>query len=340
MGTNHDVSPGGLVDVVAREDPGPDALRAWDLLVDRAPGTDVTQLSVWAGLRGRVGFTPLYLLAYRGGELVGGAQILTRRVPLLGLVGYLPYGPLVAPGAAAAADVRRALVDAVVALGQRRLRILFVQPPEGAQDTSDELLHRGFRPSSAGIAPPATNSDRFRHRFGIKRRYMIYAGRIDKSKQTDVLLKNYAAYRCRNDDLDLVLIGRQVMNVPKSPGIHALGYVNEEEKFDAIAAAEFLVMPSALESLSMALLEAWSLARPTLANATSKVLAAQTIRSNAGLCYATPAQFIAAVSQLRHADLQSKPGENSRRFVTANYNWPKVVQTYVTAYEDFARERS
>src|SRR6476659_5050904 len=153
MWTSHDVSPGGHVDVVVREDPGPDALRAWDLLVDRTPGTDVTQLSVWAGLRGRVGFTPRYLLAYRGDELVGGAQILTRRVPVLGVIGYLPYGPLVAPDTAAAADVQRALVDALVALGQRRLRILFVQPPEGAQDTSDELRHRGFRPSSAGIAP-------------------------------------------------------------------------------------------------------------------------------------------------------------------------------------------
>jgi lipid II:glycine glycyltransferase (peptidoglycan interpeptide bridge formation enzyme) len=153
MSMNHDVSPGGNVEVVTREDPGPDALRAWDLLVDRTPGTDVTQLSVWAGLRSRVGFTPLYLLAYRDGELVGGAQILTRRVPVLGLVGYLPYGPLISPDAAASADVRRALVDAVAALGQRRLRILFVQPPEGAQDTSDELRHRGFRPSSAGIAP-------------------------------------------------------------------------------------------------------------------------------------------------------------------------------------------
>ncbi|MGH3772111.1 MAG: lipid II:glycine glycyltransferase FemX [Pseudonocardiaceae bacterium] len=155
--TTPGVSPGGDVDVVAREDPGVEALHAWDLLVDRTPGTDVTQLSVWAGLRGRVGFAPLYLLAYRAGELVGGAQILTRRVPVLGLVGYLPYGPLVSPGAAAADgapdDIRRALVDALVALGQRRLRILFIQPPEGAQDTSDELLRRGFRPSSAGIAP-------------------------------------------------------------------------------------------------------------------------------------------------------------------------------------------
>jgi lipid II:glycine glycyltransferase (peptidoglycan interpeptide bridge formation enzyme) len=153
MGTTLDVSPGGDVEVVAREDPDGEALQAWDLLVDRTPGTDVTQLSVWAGLRGRVGFTPLYLLAYRAGELVGGAQILTRRVPVLGLVGYLPYGPLVPPGTPAPEDTRRALVDALVTLGQRHLRMLFIQPPEGAQDTSDELLRRGFRPSSAGIAP-------------------------------------------------------------------------------------------------------------------------------------------------------------------------------------------
>ncbi|MGH3701173.1 MAG: lipid II:glycine glycyltransferase FemX [Pseudonocardiaceae bacterium] len=153
MWTALDVSSSGDVEVRTREDPGPDALHAWDLLVDHTPGTDVTQLSIWAGLRGRVGFTPLYVLAYRAGELVGGAQILTRRMPVLGLVGYLPYGPLVKPGAPAAETVRHALVDALVTLSRRRLRILFVQPPEGAEDTSNDLLRCGFRPSSAGIAP-------------------------------------------------------------------------------------------------------------------------------------------------------------------------------------------
>src|SRR6185312_7523931 len=144
---------GDNVEVIAREDPGPDALHAWDVLVDRTPGTDVTQLSVWAGLRGRVGFTPLYLLAYQEGELVGGAQILTRRFPVLGSVGYLPYGPLITPDAPAADEIRRALIDSLETLGRRRLRILFIQPPEGAEETSNELLIRGFRPSSAGIAP-------------------------------------------------------------------------------------------------------------------------------------------------------------------------------------------
>ncbi|MGH3824420.1 MAG: lipid II:glycine glycyltransferase FemX [Pseudonocardiaceae bacterium] len=153
MGRTRNASSDGNVQVIAREDPGLEALHVWDELVDRTPGTDVTQLSVWAHLRGRVGFSPLYLLAYQAGELVGGAQILTRRFPVLGSVGYLPYGPLVAPDAPATDDIRRALVDALVVLSRRRLRILFIQPPESAQDISNDLLRRGFRPSSAGIAP-------------------------------------------------------------------------------------------------------------------------------------------------------------------------------------------
>ncbi|MFN2535877.1 MAG: lipid II:glycine glycyltransferase FemX [Pseudonocardiaceae bacterium] len=153
MGSSHAPSSDRKVQVIASEEPDPQALHAWDLMVDRTPGTDVTQFSVWGGLRSRVGFTPLYLLAYQAGELVGGAQILTRRFPVLGSVGYLPYGPLVSPDAPAAEDIRRALVDALELLSRRRLRILFIQPPEGAEETSDELLRRGFRLSSAGIAP-------------------------------------------------------------------------------------------------------------------------------------------------------------------------------------------
>lgn len=147
------IAGGGAVTVTARVSPGPQVLRAWDKLVDRTPGTDVTQLSDWARLRGQVGFTPLYLLARHDAELVGGAQIMSRQVPVLGTVGYLPYGPLVATDAPAAEQISRALADALVVLSRRQLRMLFVQPPEGAQVISSELLRQGFRPSSAGIAP-------------------------------------------------------------------------------------------------------------------------------------------------------------------------------------------
>jgi lipid II:glycine glycyltransferase (peptidoglycan interpeptide bridge formation enzyme) len=124
----------------------------WDRLVDGTPGTDVTQLSAWADLRVRVGYRPLYLFAYSGGRLVGGALVLRRRLAGVVRIGYLPYGPVLAEGLDDRAPLLDALVDALVRVA-RPLQMMFVQPPESADDVSAALLERGFRPSTAGIAP-------------------------------------------------------------------------------------------------------------------------------------------------------------------------------------------
>jgi lipid II:glycine glycyltransferase (peptidoglycan interpeptide bridge formation enzyme) len=133
-----------------------DVLRCWDGLVQRTAGTDVTQLSAWARVRAAVGFTALHVLAYESGELAGGAQLLCRRLPVVGGVAYLPYGPLVDHAAIDEQSIRSAIADRLRDLGRRHLRMLFVQPPEGADDISADLLARGFLPSSAGIAPPGS----------------------------------------------------------------------------------------------------------------------------------------------------------------------------------------
>ena len=83
--------------------------------------------------------------------------------------------------------------------------------------------------------------------------------------------------------LDLVLIGSAILPVPEHPRIRHLGFLDDEDKFDALAAADLLIMPSYFESLSMVALEAWALGRPVLANGRCDVLKGQCIRSNAGL---------------------------------------------------------
>ncbi|MBA2471656.1 MAG: GNAT family N-acetyltransferase [Pseudonocardiales bacterium] len=143
----------GTTSIIACPDPDPNVLRAWDRLVNSTAGSDVTQLTAWARLRGRVGYESLYLLAFQAKELVGGAQIMYRRVPGLGAVGYLPYGPVISPGAADRLGICRAFGSGLATVGRCRLRMLFVQPPEGADDLSCELLRRGFRTSTASIAP-------------------------------------------------------------------------------------------------------------------------------------------------------------------------------------------
>jgi hypothetical protein len=173
-GTGHGEA---TVSTVACVDTDPNVLRSWDLLVDSTAGSDVTQLTAWARLRGRVGYESLYLLAFQAGELVGGAQIMYRRVPMLGSVGYLPYGPVISTAAADRTGICRGLASGLEALGRHRLRMLFVQPPEGADDLSHELLRRGFRTSSAGIAPAGSiridltaTEDEIRRRFARRLR--------------------------------------------------------------------------------------------------------------------------------------------------------------------------
>jgi lipid II:glycine glycyltransferase (peptidoglycan interpeptide bridge formation enzyme) len=130
-------------------------LASWDGLVEKVPGSDVSQLSAWAEVRRAAGFEPLYAFARDGAELVGGALVLRRKVPFVGDVGYVPYGPVVAVNA------EREAVVAALATGLREVAcrtrgMLFIQPPLGGEDISLELQRQRFRRSNAGIAPAAS----------------------------------------------------------------------------------------------------------------------------------------------------------------------------------------
>lgn len=130
-------------------------LARWDAFVDGVPGSDVSQVSTWATVRGDADFRPLRLLAWQADDLVGGVQVLLRRLPILGTVGYVAYGPVIGPAADRPA-VRAALGNALSRLVRERVRILFVQPALNGSDVTDDLLSRGFRPSTAGVAPTAS----------------------------------------------------------------------------------------------------------------------------------------------------------------------------------------
>jgi lipid II:glycine glycyltransferase (peptidoglycan interpeptide bridge formation enzyme) len=146
----------GAVTVTVAAAPGVERLREWDDLVRSRPGADVAQLSGWARTRAAVGIDALYVLADRDGELVGGAQVLVRRLPLVGRAGYVSYGPLVRPSVGDAGPVQEALTEALADLTRGPLRAVFVQPALDDRTTPAALRRRGFRPSDAGVAPAAT----------------------------------------------------------------------------------------------------------------------------------------------------------------------------------------
>ncbi len=149
-------STAGSQSLVVCTTPDEATLGDWDDLVRSYPLGDVAQLSAWTRIRKLAGYDAMYVLVLDRGRLVGGAQIIVRHMRGIGLLGYVPYGPVVSPAVEKADDVHDGIADALAQLGRRRFRMLFVQPPEDAEHASRALLHRGFRPSDADVAPAAS----------------------------------------------------------------------------------------------------------------------------------------------------------------------------------------
>jgi glycosyltransferase involved in cell wall biosynthesis len=190
--------------------------------------------------------------------------------------------------------------------------------------------------------PDRTDAERFRRKFKITRPFAIYIGRIDENKGCRELFdyfQRYAATFPRG--LDLVLIGNPVMPIPKHHRIHHLGFLDDRDKFDALAASDLLIMPSYYESLSMVALEAWALGRPVLANGRCDVLKGQCIRSNAGLYYERYEEFAEALYSLEsNGPLHARLGQNGRDYFRRHYDWPVIERKYLDMLHQLERART
>lgn len=181
---------------------------------------------------------------------------------------------------------------------------------------------------------------RFRRTFGVEGPFAVYVGRIDENKGCRELFGHFARYAAAFPrGLQLVLIGGATMPVPDHPRIRHLGFVSDQEKFDAIAAADLLIMPSFFESLSMVVLEAWALGRPVLVNGRCDVLKGQCLRSGAGLYYETFEEFVETLYALEASGPLNGPfGRNGRAYFARHYAWPVIERKYLDMLDRLARE--
>jgi glycosyltransferase involved in cell wall biosynthesis len=187
--------------------------------------------------------------------------------------------------------------------------------------------------------PAHSNPARFRQKFNMRDRFAIYVGRIDENKGCAELFDYFQRYsRMLAEGLHLVLIGNPVIPIPQHPKIHHVGFVSDQDKFDAIAAADLLIMPSYLESLSIVALEAWALGKPVLANGRCDVLKGQCIRSNGGLYYETFPEFIETLRAVDFSpSLAAALGRNGRDYFNRHYAWPIVERKYLDMLDRLAR---
>jgi glycosyltransferase involved in cell wall biosynthesis len=169
----------------------------------------------------------------------------------------------------------------------------------------------------APIQPPAhVKPARFRRQLGFDRPYVLYLGRIDISKGCGMLFHHYVHAVEADPSLpDLVVCGQSVMEVPRHPRVHATGFVDDSTRWDALAGCAALINPSPYESLSLAVLEAWTLARPTLVYADCQVLVEQTQRSGGGTWWREMSEFVPRLAEA----MALGPAKGAQAWTQARY---------------------
>ena len=181
---------------------------------------------------------------------------------------------------------------------------------------------------------------RFRQKYKIRGPFAVYVGRVDRNKGCNELFEFFQGYlKDPAGKESLVLVGNSLLPVPEHPRIRHLGFLDDTDKFDAMAAADLLIMPSYYESLSMVTLEAWALGRPVLANGKCDVLKGQCLRSNAGLYYETYGEFVGALEAIeQNRWLAGTLGRNGRQFFREQYDWPVIEQKYLELFDRLKKE--
>ncbi len=179
------------------------------------------------------------------------------------------------------------------------------------------------------------NPSRFREKFGIFDKFIIYIGRIDENKGCKELFDYFLRFLYETGEkIRLVLIGTPVIPIPSHPLITHLGFVSDQDKFDALKASELLVMPSFYESLSIVTLEAFAVSKPVLANGICEVLKGQIERSNGGLYYENYEEFRDALLMiLKDKELANEMGKRGRRYFEENYSWEVIESKYLRLVE-------
>ncbi len=122
----------------------------------------------------------------------------------------------------------------------------------------------------------------------------------------------------------------------RQDGVRVLGRLGEQEKWDGLAGALAVVVPSPRESLSLLALEAFAVGTPVLGSAASPVVRGHMERSRAGVAYADRAGFVDAVQRVQRDRVSMSRA--ARRYA-GRHGWEKVVEAYREEMQAMTRAR-
>lgn len=175
---------------------------------------------------------------------------------------------------------------------------------------------------------------------GIAPGYLLYAGRREEAKGLPLMFSHYRAARAIDPSTPpLALMGAGGYPIPAdlSEWVIDLGFLPDDQRAAAYAAASVLLHPSRLESLGMVLMEAWLAGTPALVNASSAVLRAHCRASGGGLWFSNEAGFVEALGlMLESPGLRDDMAAGGAEYARSRYAWPVVRRNFVAALEEWS----
>ena len=226
----------------------------------------------------------------------------------------------------------------------RSVRALMYNSPEERamiQAVSGNQSVPGVVVGIGSDVPNNPQAARFRQKYNIRGPFAVYVGRIDQNKGCKELFEFFQGYvRDVSSKLTLVLIGHSLLPIPEHPRIRHLGFLDDADKFDAMAAADCCsCRPTSRACRWWRSKRGRSAGRcwPTASATCSRASASAATRASTTRTTASSSETLRAIEQNRW--LTGTLGRNGRQFFREHYDWPVIERKYLDMFTRLTKGR-
>lgn len=225
--------------------------------------------------------------------------------------------------------------DAILALTEAEKEALVLE-----KGVAEERIH------VTGIGPVLADrysAEEFRTRFGIKERFVLFVGQQYKYKGVNAILQAAPIVWKEHPEVKFVFIGpympdsRSLFRGLRDTRVLNLGAVDLETKTSALAACEFLCMPSAQESFGGVYVEAWSLRKAVIGGRIGPIACVIDHGRDGLLSSQDPHELAELISHLLSDSSHCRAmGNAGWQKVQDKYSWDRLAKKTLDVYKELS----
>lgn len=216
-----------------------------------------------------------------------------------------------------------------------------------SDSVAEELEEYGLNPDEVSVVSNGVDTNLFypnKKESKINKKYIMYAGRIDREKGLFDLIES-AKYICsKRTDISFIIAGngrdinklkRKIKKIGLQNRFTFLGQIEKDHIIKLYQSATLFILPSYHEGLPTVLLEAMSCGLPVIA---TDVRGNRDLISNGVNGFLVPPKNPKKMTEtisilLENQSLREQVGKNARKTIMENYTWNAVSYKFLKYYE-------